>query len=57
MLEILVVVLVIVLLVLVAAIAFFVGFAVNTHNIIEKLKEKGWTVEPPEDGRGWNEAD
>lgn len=50
MLEILVVVLVAVLLVAVAAIAFFVGFAVNTYNIIEKLKEKGWTIEPPEDG-------
>lgn len=51
MLEILVVVLVAVLLIAAAVIAFFIGFAVNTYNIVEKLKEKGWTVEPPEDGR------
>lgn len=52
MLEILVVVLVVVLIVLVAAIAFCAGFIVNGNNIVEALKEKGWTVEPPEDGRG-----
>lgn len=51
MLEILVVVLVVVLLVLVAAIAFAVGFVTKGNVIVKALKEKGWTVEPPEDGR------
>lgn len=57
MIEILVVVLAIALLAAVAFIAFAAGFAVDVYFVIKTLKEKGWTVEPPEDGRGWNETD
>lgn len=50
MLSILVIVLVVLLLVAVACIFFVVGYCVAVQGSIKALKEKGWTIEPPEDG-------
>lgn len=50
MLSILVVVLVILLLVSVALIFFAIGCFWGIEKTVKDLKDKGWTVEPPEDG-------
>lgn len=47
MLEILVLILVAVLLCLTAFVSYVVGAAYEGKRIIEKLKDEGWTIEPP----------
>ena len=50
MLSILVIVLVVLLLVADAFIFFIVGYCLDAMKIVKALKEKGWTIEPPEEG-------
>ena len=49
MLSILVIVLVILLLVSVALIFFVIGCFFGLEKTVKDLKDKGWTVEPPEE--------
>ena len=49
MLSILVIVLVILLLVSVSLIFFVIGCLFGLQKTVKDLKDKGWTVEPPED--------
>lgn len=48
--DILVFFLVIALLIADAVIFFVAGVVVNVANVIKKLKEEGWKVEPPKEG-------